>query len=58
MSDDIRQEYFDYLDELKESGKIKMIDAPVHLTDDFGLFRDEAQQVFLDWIDYKNQGDS
>lgn len=42
-------EYFWHLDRLRESGKINMFGAPRWLRDNFGLSKEEARYVFLEW---------
>ena len=45
------QEYFDYLDDLRDSGVVNMFGAGVYLQRDFCLSRSEAKEVLLKWMD-------
>ena len=47
-------EYFFHLDQLRESGKINMFGAPKWLQDNFGLSKEEAKYVFLQWVETFN----
>jgi len=49
------EQYFSYLDELRESGVTNMVDLPVYLRNDFGLDEKDASEVFLAWMDYKKK---
>ena len=48
---DMNEDYFEYLNDLRESGEINMMDAGVFLQGRFGLDRHEARAVLLDWMD-------
>lgn len=47
MSDD---GYFKFLDELKESGVTNMFGATPYLMDEFGLTKEEARKILMDWM--------
>ena len=42
-------EYFDVLNQIRESGKINMFGAPKVLQETFGLSKGEALYVFQEW---------
>lgn len=44
------QEYFDYLDSLRESGVVNMFGAGPYLERDFGLTRYQAKDIVLEWM--------
>ena len=44
-------EYYEYLDELRESGETNMNGAAVYLQGKFGLDRQEARKILQDWMD-------
>lgn len=48
MSDLAR--YFDFLDELRESGMTNMYGASPYLEEEFGLGHKEASKVLLQWM--------
>jgi len=41
--------YFEFLDELRDSGQINMFGAPRVLQDQFDLDKKEAQEIFSAW---------
>lgn len=43
--------YFDYLDELRDSGVVNMFAAPGELQEDYGLPFKEAKNVVKAWMD-------
>jgi len=43
-------EYFQFLNELRDSGEINMWGASPYLEAEFGLDRKEAKDIFLAWI--------
>lgn len=45
-------EYFNYLDELRDSGEINMLSAGAYLEAEFGLDRREAKKVLLAWMQH------
>jgi hypothetical protein len=49
------QEYFDFLDALREGGSINMFGAPSVLQQEFGLTKSEAFEIFTAWTEkFKN----
>lgn len=47
---DTYREYFQYLDDLRESGSTNMFGAPAFLERQFDLEYPEARQIVLDWM--------
>lgn len=47
---ELREECFQYLDELRKSGETNMFGAGVYLQRDFGLTRYEAREMVLNWM--------
>lgn len=45
-----KQEYFEYLNQLRESGVTNMFGAAPYLQQEFGLDRYEARDVLLEWM--------
>ena len=45
------EEYFDYLDELRESAVTNMFGARPYLEAEFGLEKKEASQVLRAWME-------
>ena len=45
-----REMYFDYLDQLRESGITNMFGASPYLQEAFNLNRYEAKDVLLEWM--------
>lgn len=43
-------EYFEFLDALRESGEINMFGAGLPLMKEFGLPKDEAYKVLSEWM--------
>jgi hypothetical protein len=48
--------YYQYLEELRDSGEINMWGAGAHLEAEFDLSRKEAKDVLLTWIRSFNKG--
>jgi len=48
-------EYFEYLDDLRESGVTNMFGAAPYLQEAFGLSRYEARVVLLKWMETFNE---
>ena len=46
----MNKEYFQFLNELRESGDINMLGASPYLQAEFGLDRREARRVLSDWM--------
>jgi hypothetical protein len=44
------EHYFQYLDMLRESGKINMFGAAPHLAEAYELTRQEARAILLEWM--------
>lgn len=42
--------YYDYLNELRDSGTVNMWGATHYLMDEFGVTRLEARDILLGWI--------
>lgn len=42
--------YFDYLDDLRESGITNMFGAGEFLEEAFGLSKQEAQRILIEWM--------
>lgn len=47
----MKNEYFEYLDALRESGDINMFGAAVYLESAFELNRYEARDILLEWME-------
>ena len=45
-----KQEYFEYLEMLRESGETNMFGASPYLQQAFGLSRYDAKDVLLEWM--------
>ena len=45
------KEYFEFLEDLRDSGSINMMGAPRELQYEFGLDRAEAREVFSKWCE-------
>ena len=43
--------YFEFLNELRESGQINMFGAPRVLQDEFGLEKREAREIVSAWME-------
>ena len=52
-SDQEREEYFSFLDELRASGKTNMFGAACYLEDNYGLHEKTAMDILQAWM---NQG--
>ena len=42
--------YFDFLDELRESGVTNMFGASPYLVEEFGIDRGTAQRILIEWM--------
>lgn len=42
--------YFDYLDDLRESGVTNMFGASPYLVKEFGIDRGTAQRILIEWM--------
>ena len=47
-------EYFEYLNELRESGQTNMFGAGAYLQQEFGLGRHEARDILKQWMESYN----
>lgn len=56
FKDDVKY-FFDYLDDLQESGYTNMYGAPKHLQDDFEMCFKEASWVVGLWMHWKQHGE-
>lgn len=52
--DDNKEEYFVYLDNLRDSGVTNMFGAAPYLMSEFGLQKKEADSFVLEWMDTYN----
>ena len=50
MSDNLENMMFDYLDELRESGKINMFGAGPYLERQFSIDKYVAKEVLVSWM--------
>jgi hypothetical protein len=46
----MNNEYYEYLDALRESGVVNMFGAGAYLQDQFGLSRYEAKDILIAWM--------
>lgn len=46
----MKEEYFEYLDQLRESGVTNMFGAAPYLEQTFGLHLYEARDILLEWM--------
>tara|TARA_Y100001963_G_C6661784_1_gene390813 strand:+ start:205 stop:378 length:174 start_codon:yes stop_codon:yes gene_type:complete len=49
-------EYFEYLSDLRESGRMNMNGAPAMLRSVFGLNKKDAYEVFFKWTEWLENG--
>lgn len=49
--DDARQEYFNFLVKLRDSGIINMWGASPYLEETFDLTHEEATEILMDWME-------
>ena len=50
---DENQEYYDFLDDMLDSGEANMFQAPMMLRECFDLSKGEALKIFIAWKDTK-----
>lgn len=50
LTEDLTQEIFDYLNALRESGRINMFGAAPYVAAEFGLDKREAKEYVLAWM--------
>ena len=55
MNEEFKQEVFDYLVELRNSGVTNMFGAAPYLQQAFGLTRHEARKVLGEWMNSFNK---
>ena len=46
-----KEEMFQYLDDLRESGVVNMFGATPYLQDEFGLDKREAHVILAEWME-------
>ena len=51
MNDMTMQEYFSFLDVLRETGVTNMFGAAPYIVDQFGVTRTEAREILLAWME-------
>ena len=52
----MNNEYYGYLDALRESGVVNMFGAGAYLEDQFGLSKSEARTILIAWMEqYKSK---
>ena len=49
---------FEFLDDLRDSGRINMFGAAPYLQSTFELTRYEARDILKEWMDSKSKGDA
>ena len=47
----MNNEYYEYLDALRESGVVNMFGAGAYLQDEFGLYMSEARTILIAWME-------
>ena len=52
-----KEEYFQYLDALRESGVTNMFGAASYLQNEFELSRNEARDILIEWIFEQRHGE-
>tara|TARA_R110002126_G_scaffold133309_3_gene277362 strand:+ start:12874 stop:13032 length:159 start_codon:yes stop_codon:yes gene_type:complete len=45
-------EYFEYLNELRDSGEINMLGAGAYLEAEFDVDRREAKKILMEWMQH------
>ena len=52
----MNNEYYGYLNALRESGVVNMFGAGAYLQDEFGLSKSEARTILIAWMEqYKSE---
>ena len=46
----MNEEYYNFLNELRESGKTNMFGAGSYLQEEFGLDKKEAHEILMAWM--------
>lgn len=50
MTEELKQEIFEYLDELRESGITNMFGATPYIEKEFGLSKKESRRTLSEWM--------
>ena len=45
------EEYFKYLDDLRETGQVNMFGAAIPLAEEFNLTENEARKILVKWME-------
>lgn len=51
----MKEQYFEFLDDLRESGVTNMFGAGPYLQDAFGLSRLDARSIVIEWMETFSQ---
>lgn len=54
----MKNEYYEYLDALRESGVVNMFGAGAYLEHQFGLSRYEAKDILIAWMKQYSREDT
>ena len=54
----MNNEYYEYLDDLRESGVVNMFGAGAYLEHQFGLSRYEAKDILIAWMKQYSREDT
>lgn len=49
--DIVRDEHLEYLDKLRESGKVNMVGARSYVENEFDLEKEEAKEILTYWME-------
>ena len=52
---DFKQDVFNFLDGLRNSGKMNMFGAPTILQENYGLNRQDAMSIWKEWTEKFNE---
>lgn len=50
MSNDMKDEMFDFLDAVRESGAVNMFEGGRLIQEQYGLSRHEARDILVEWM--------
>lgn len=50
MTEALKREIFEYLDELRDSGEVNMFGAAPYVAENFFISKQDARQVLLEWM--------
>jgi len=50
MTDDMKEDMFDFLDAVRESGAINMFGSGQLIQEQYGLSRHEARDIVVEWM--------